>query len=81
MAQSNMKRLNVEYPREALRDLELYCNNGFGVSPTGIMRALLAEFLAQIGSKLHEGARPPEVAEAIPIVVTNVRQRLERTDV
>jgi hypothetical protein len=81
MARSGYRRLNIEYEADALRILDLYCANGIGgLTPTAIMRSLLREFIRQISTHLSEGATTQVIDAAIPIVVENVRARLERTN-
>lgn len=81
MARPGHHRLNIEYPKDALRLLTLYCNNGVGgLTPTEIMRRLLAEFLHQVQGSLHEGATVQQCNTAIPLTVELVRARLERRE-
>jgi hypothetical protein len=80
MPRPGYHRLNIEYPRDALRLLTLYCSNGIGgLTPTTIMRMLLDEFNRQIATTLHEGATLRDVNTAIPLAVEIVKAKLERT--
>ena len=79
MARPGYHRLNVEYRREDLRALTLYCSAGVGgITPTAIMRMLLTEFLSQVSNEMLQGANLQTVNAVVPLAVELVRAKLER---